>query len=144
MVKDFGQWLRIKAELDIRQDLPTFQEREIWWCSIGLNVGFEILGKDEKFTRPVLILRKYSRSTFFGLPLTSKRKQHPYHYHLNVAGKEGSVLLDQGRTIDSRRLTKKISKLNENDAVAIKGAFIGALLINAQLTNDRRRVLNQG
>ena len=126
-MKDFGQWLRIKAELDIRHDSPTFQEREIWWCSIGVNVGFEIFGKDEKFTRPVLILRKYSRSTFFGLPLTSKRKQHPYHYHLHVAGKEGSVLLDQGRTIDSRRLIKKISKLNENDVAAIKEAFIQAL-----------------
>ena len=33
-----------------------FRERKIWWCSIGLNIGFEENGKGKLFNRPVLVL----------------------------------------------------------------------------------------
>lgn len=127
MKKDFHNWHKVKVSLENRKNLPTFSEREIWWCSIGVNVGYEIFGKNEEFVRPVLILKKYSRSTFFGLPLTSKRKNHPFHYHLRFHDVDGSILLDQGRTIDSRRLGRLIGKLTEKEVGHIKNAFSNAL-----------------
>ena len=115
MSKDFNHWNNIKQQLDSIKEPPLFKEREIWWCSIGINVGFEILGKNDELTRPVLILRKHSHFTFFGLPLTSKRKNISTCYPLSINKREGSILLDQGRTLDSRRLKKRILKGSYED-----------------------------
>jgi len=122
-MKDFSNWNILKQELDDKDNAPLFKEREIWWCSVGVNVGYEIFGKDEQFTRPVLVLRKFSKFTFFGLPLTSSKKDFPSYFPLDFRGKEGSVLLDQGRTIDARRLVRRMGRLKETEALEIKTAF---------------------
>ncbi len=129
MEKDFNKWNNIKQELDnFTERLPSFREREIWWCSIGVNIGFEIYGKGNIYTRPVLVLAKYSKFTFLGLPLTSSyNKQNPYHFPINLDGKSGSVLLSQGRMLDSKRLAGKISKISENNFERIKKAFKDAI-----------------
>lgn len=123
MKKDFDGWNGIKKELDLRKDPPLFKEREIWWCSIGMNVGYEIYGKKELFTRPVLILKKYSYATFFGLPLTSKRKNGYFFFPIDLKEKKGGILLDQGCTLDARRLADKISYVTPLQFKKIKEAM---------------------
>lgn len=124
MEKDFDSWHNLKIQIDSLEHLPTFNEREIWWCSIGMNIGYELYGKNDKFVRPVLILRKHSKFTFFGLPLTSKRKEtRPSYYPLDFQKQEGSVILDQGRTLDSRRLIKLMGKLTPMQVESIRKAF---------------------
>jgi hypothetical protein len=39
MQKDFPGWHRQKEQLHAQHHTPTFQEREIWWCSVGVNIG---------------------------------------------------------------------------------------------------------
>ncbi len=57
--KHFQEWIILKERLELRIDAAPFvNEGEIWWASIGENVGFEISGKSERFSRPVLIFRK--------------------------------------------------------------------------------------
>ena len=34
-----------RAQLQAQHQTPTFQEREIWWCSVCVNVGHEMDGK---------------------------------------------------------------------------------------------------
>lgn len=82
-----------------------------------------MFGKDENFVRPVLILRKHSIFTFFGLPLTSRRKNISSHYHLDFKDEKGSVVLDQGKTFDSRRLIKKMGKIPTQKVEAIRTAL---------------------
>lgn len=127
MNKDFDQWNELKKRLDIVSVPPLFREGEVWWCSVGLNIGYEVMGKHLEFTRPVLVLRKYNRHTFFGLPPTSKRKPIPAHYPLDVAGKQGSLLLDQGKTFDSRRLCRRMLHLSKERLQHIKEAFMASL-----------------
>src|SRR6266498_257441 len=97
MEKDFNGWHRLKIALDSVKQPPTFQEREIWWCSIGINVGYEMYGKGHIFTRPVLVLRKYSRFTFLGVPLSSRMKDSPYYHPINFRGRDVSAVFDQVR-----------------------------------------------
>jgi len=40
MKKDFQNWHKIKADIDQFRLSPFFREREIWWCSLGANVGY--------------------------------------------------------------------------------------------------------
>ena len=51
---DFPGWHRHKEQLHAQHHTPTFQEREIWWCSVGVNVGHEMDGKNQFYNRPVL------------------------------------------------------------------------------------------
>ncbi|MEM6429496.1 MAG: hypothetical protein AAF708_09680 [Deinococcota bacterium] len=39
--RNFDTWNDYKKQLDTRKDAPRFNEREIWWCSLGANVGFD-------------------------------------------------------------------------------------------------------
>lgn len=41
MKKDFNSWSQLKQKIDSQEKFPYFEEREIWWCSIGLNIGHE-------------------------------------------------------------------------------------------------------
>jgi mRNA interferase MazF len=58
MKKDFRKWHFRKKLVHESKNIPYFYEREIWWCSIGLNVGYEQDGKNDNFERPVLVLKK--------------------------------------------------------------------------------------
>ena len=123
-MKDFDKWNVVKKQIDNNRKIPTFNEREIWWCSIGMNIGFEVFGKDEKFWRPVLILIKHNRNTFFGLPLGSTLKQESrHHYELDFNGRKGSVLLSQGRTLSSMRLSNRMGKISEKKFDGIKEVY---------------------
>ena len=43
---------------------PSFKEGELWWCSIGINVGVEIFGKGPDAVRPVVIFKKINKFLF--------------------------------------------------------------------------------
>lgn len=122
-VKDFCGWHVLKQELDKGERLPTFHEREIWWCSIGLNIGFELFGKSKVFSRPVLVIRKFGQATFLGVPLTTSAKKGYYRYPYEVGDKKGSLIFDQVRTYDARRLRNVIEKVPEPRFEKIKQAM---------------------
>lgn len=56
-VKDFENWNREKQYINAIEKELYFNEREIWWCAFGVNIGVEIDGKNGKHERPGLILR---------------------------------------------------------------------------------------
>lgn len=124
MSKDFNNWNIVKQTLDGEHKPPFFKEREIWWCSIGVNIGFEVYGKGDIYSRPVLILKKLSASTFIGLPMTSKRKDVPFRHPINFKGQNGALLLDQMRIMDCKRLSKIMGTIGakrfENIRKAVK------------------------
>ena len=128
-MKNFDKWHNLKKYLDSfeKDKIVRFNDCEVWWCSVGVNVGYEIFGKDERFVRPVMIIRKYSPSTFFGLPMSSKRKPIDSYYPFSFQGEDGSVLLDQGRVFDARRLVRRMGRANKKDVRKIKTAFINYL-----------------
>ena len=80
MKKEFWKWHRLKEQLNDRECQASFHEREIWFCSVGVNVGHEIDGKHEWFERPVLILSKLSNDTFWGIPLTTQPKEGRFYF----------------------------------------------------------------
>lgn len=57
MEKNFDKWNGEKKRVNIRDENTLFHEREVWWCSLGVNIGFEQDGKNDIFERPVLIIR---------------------------------------------------------------------------------------
>lgn len=123
MSKHFQQWHSIKSEIDELWHRPFFHEREIWWCSTGLNVGFEQDGKGENFSRPVLIIKGFSRNVFLCIPLTTKIKQGKYYFNITLGDNiPRQVILSQLRLLDSKRLQEKITTLGIKQFFAVKKA----------------------
>ena len=111
MYKDFDCWNELKKTLEKR--VPVFcNERELWWCSIGANIGTETSGKNELFERPVLILEVYNKHSIRVVPLTSKVKNDRFHTKLDYQGRQGWAILSHSKTISSKRLQRKLYKIN--------------------------------
>jgi len=64
MEKDFDRWNIEKKIMHSTTKQPSFNQGDIWLCRIGINVGFEVDGKDRLFLIPILILKKFGASTF--------------------------------------------------------------------------------
>lgn len=126
-IKNFEGWGKLKERIDTYRTIPIFHEREIWWCSIGMNIGYEIYGKGDIFTRPVLIIKKFSPFTFLCLPLSTKLKTNEYYYPITFNGETRRVIFDQAKTLDGRRLAEFIARLPENQFDKIKKAFLSKL-----------------
>ncbi|MFA6340631.1 MAG: type II toxin-antitoxin system PemK/MazF family toxin [Candidatus Paceibacterota bacterium] len=127
MHKDFDKWNTEKKNLEIREKKIRFHEREIWWCSIGTNIGDEQDGKNLLFERPVLVLRKFNDKLLWAVPMTTKVKEGTYYRMLDHDGVTFSVILSQIRLLSVKRLQRRIRKINENDFQTIidgiKGLF---------------------
>ncbi len=124
MEEGLDEWHKLQDSLNKRTDFPRPKRRQVWWCAVGYNIGSEqscTIG----FQRPVLVLRVFG-SIFWGLPITSsdpegKKDDNPLFYkiegipYLSPSGEkknlEGYVALHQLRAYDSRRLQRKILKM---------------------------------
>ena len=84
MQKDFDAWNTEKKNIHNYQSYPFFKERDIQWCSLGTNVGFEQDGDSHEHQRPVLILKGLSANTCFAIPLTSSTSKHPLRIPLGM------------------------------------------------------------
>ncbi len=122
-MKDFKNWFKLKKEINVNKRTIRFYPREIWWCSLGANVGFEQDGKNNKFERPVLILRKFNDSVLWILPLTKSNKNGRYYCRLENNGIKYSIILSQVKLICAKRLLRRIRKLSKSEFTIVKNKF---------------------
>lgn len=128
--KDFKSWLKIKINIENKKNFPFFHEREIWWCSLGSNIGIEEDGKNDSFERPVLIFRKFNKEMFWGLSLTSKYKDGIFYYSFWLHEKKRTVILSQIRTLSSKRLIRRLGKIGEKEFKAIEKHVVALIKTN--------------
>ncbi len=121
---EFENWHKLKQDIHSSKSRLHFRQGEIWFVSIGQNIGYEVFGKGEQFLRPVLVFRKINKSTFLSIPLTSKIKEDKYHFVINFKDKENSAMLSQIRTIDAKRLSYKIGSLEKSVFENLEKAFV--------------------
>ena len=119
--KDFDGWITKKKEYHYREILPPmFKERDIWWISIGINIGFEEDGKHERYLRPVLILKKFNRDLFLGIPMSTKIKDNRYYISVSVDNQTVSALISQIRVFSAKRMQDKLAELEKGDFEKVK------------------------
>ena len=115
------------------REKKIFSAWEIWWCVLGQNIGVEIYGKWDTFSRPILILKKIGKYGFIGLPSTTK--------HENIRNKTmitspieleewilSAFRYDQIRTFDTVRLQEKICDISDLRLREIQAAFYAYLI----------------
>jgi len=123
--KDFNNWNQKKILLNNNRDSFFYHEREVWWCSLGVNVGFEQDGKGEDFSRPILVIKGFSRNVLLCIPLTTKPKEGKYYLDISLKDEiKRKVILSQIRLIDSKRLKEKICTIDKKQFRIIKQKII--------------------
>ena len=75
------------------------------------------LGSEIKKTRPCLIISpdelNANLNTVIAAPMTTRKRGIPSRVNCKFRNKLGQIALDQIRTVDKRRLIKKLGEMNE-------------------------------
>ena len=101
-----------------------------------------LVGREQGGTRPVLIVQNDTGNrhspTVIAAAITSQTGKARLPTHINIAGgsvglsKDAVILLEQGRTIDKRRLREHMGRLDDehmalvNDALAVSFGLNGS------------------
>jgi mRNA interferase MazF len=98
------------------------QQFEVFIVNLDPTIGSEI-----KKTRPCVIIspdemNKYLDTVVIA-PITSQSKKYPTRIKIDLEGNDNWVVIDQIRTIDKSRLTKKITLLDKKEIAAIKNVI---------------------
>lgn len=121
MQKYFNEWNLEKQLLEkVLEESKSFHEKEIWWSSIGINLGDEQDGKNSLFERPVLVVKKFNKKLAWVLPLSTKEKNGAYYHFLEYDGRKFTVLLSQLRLLSSKRFRRFIRKISPHQLSVIK------------------------
>lgn len=86
---------------------------EVWLINLDPTIGKEI-----KKTRPCIILSHDSINLYLDTiiiaPLTSTLRNFPMRINCRFLQKDGQVVLDQIRSIDQKRIIKRLGVMNTN------------------------------
>ena len=84
---------------------------EVWLVALDPTLGSEI-----RKTRPCIVVSPPEMHDFLRTiivaPMTTSSRPAPFRIPLRFGGKNGLVLLDQTRTIDKRRLAKRVGRVS--------------------------------
>jgi mRNA interferase MazF len=126
-MNDFDRWSEKKQQIHQEDRFFYYREREVWWCSIGMNIGVEVIGKNQNFERPVLILCRFNKDMFWGIPLTSKKKVGSIYSELTHERGKSWAILSQMRLFSTKRLLRKIGRVSKLDFEKTQNQFISTI-----------------
>ena len=99
-------------------------------CLVNLD---PTIGHEMKKTRPCLVISPNEMNenirTFIIAPMTTKSHNYPTRIKVSFDGKAAWIVLDQIRTIDKRRLVKKLGRIHNDTVLAVK-AVIKEMLVD--------------
>ncbi len=118
--------IEIKTDFNTQDKCPqqkTFiRLGDIFWCYLGINVGYEQNGVGPNLVRPVVIINVFSDNFFLAAPLTTKK--HDGNWYIKVSFNESFVILNQIRPIDINRLKEIMGYLPEDELKNIIDRYI--------------------
>jgi len=75
---------------------------------------------------------------FWGLPLTSRVKQHkPFHFSFSLHQKSQTAILSQMRILSSKRLIRRLGKVSDAQLVALNKAIVSFITETDPLRGPR-------
>ena len=135
-IKNYIKWMGVKRKIHNNGIVRTIREGEIWWAAVGENVGVEIDGKNEKYSRPILILRKFSNLFFLATPLTSRPHKGTWYQEFIFQNRFENAVLVQTKPMDVKRLYQKMGEVSKGDYKKILDAYLG--LFGVKICPNRR------
>jgi mRNA interferase MazF len=85
------------------------------------------LGSELKKTRPCVILSPSELNQYLNTvviaPMTTNQKKYPTRVEVNHNGKKGMIAIDQIKTIDKMRISKKFGMLSSSEIAKCKSVL---------------------
>ncbi|MEL6931197.1 MAG: type II toxin-antitoxin system PemK/MazF family toxin [Cyanobacteria bacterium J06600_6] len=105
-------------------DLVSYPHHgEVWLVSLEPTVGSEI-----RKTRPCVVISPDEINrllrTVIVAPLTTTIKNYPTRVTVAFQEKEGSIALDQIRSVDKSRLLRKLGNLSKKESQTVSNILI--------------------
>ena len=98
------------------------KQYQIYLINLDPTIGHEI-----KKTRPCVIISPNEMNSTIGTviiaPMTTKSHNYPTRVPLTFQEKNGWIVLDQIRTIDKKRIIKKLGKLKPLEIESLKSVL---------------------
>ena len=94
----------------------------VFWVNLDPTIGAEVSKTHPCVVISPVEMNKYLRTVIIA-PVNHTIKSYPTRINCSIKGEPGSIMLDQVRTIDKRRLTGFISSLNDDEAEQIKAVI---------------------
>ena len=108
--------------------IPRIANGEVWWAAVGENVGIEINGKSEYYSRPVIVFKKLSHLGFMGIPLSTQEHNGSWYVNFRFQGKEVYAALSQAKVFSTARLYTRLGQVAEDDMAKVKNGFCNLYL----------------
>ena len=124
MKRNYIAWYKLKSTIESNESVPQFSEREVWWCSLGANIGHEEDGKNQLFERPIFVLKKYNKDLFLALPLSTAKKSSRFYHPLSVGDVNTIVMLSQARVLSAKRLQRRLGRATSDEQTSIWNAYV--------------------
>ena len=117
LLKIFVDWTKLKIRIHVSERMPAFpKKKEIWWVSLGQNIGVEANGKNATFERPVLVIKVFNTYSYLVAPISSKVREDKYLFEfINNADESNIVNISQLRTISAKRFVRKVADMTDSD-----------------------------
>ena len=95
---------------------------EVFLINLDPTIGHEI-----KKTRPCVVISPDEMNnniqTVIIAPMTTKSHDYPTRVKIKFQDKTGWIVLDQIRTVDKRRLVKRLGRITKSEAERVKGVI---------------------
>lgn len=95
---------------------------EVFLINLDPTIGHEI-----KKTRPCLVISPDEMNsniqTVIIAPMTTKSHDYPTRVKIKFQDKTGWIVLDQIRTVDKRRLVKRLGRITKSQIDRVKGVI---------------------
>ena len=118
--KDFDKWNSVKKRIHADEIKVNIRASEIRWITCGVNVGSEIDGKGESFTRPALIVHVVGSVLALVIPLSTKIKDVAGYIPFEFQGKQVSICVHQMRIIAQRRILARKGRISDKRLKQVK------------------------
>ena len=92
---------------------------DVYWIDLNPTIGAEM-----QKVRPCVIVSPKELNdhldTVIIIPITSSVHGYPYRVGCHLMGRDGEIATDQIRTVDKRRLKKRITELTANETASLQ------------------------
>ena len=116
IIERFKSWFKLKIRIYRSEPKAYPKVKEIWWVSLGQNIGVEVNGKNETFERPAVVIKVFNNLGMLVAPISSKVKEGKYFVEFtNSVGEKNIINMSQIRSISGKRFIRKVGEL-ENES----------------------------
>jgi mRNA interferase MazF len=122
--KNFDKWNEVKKQTETSDTKVYIRAGEIRWISVGVNVGSEIDGKGDSFTRPGLVLHVIGSHLALVVPFSTKIKEVPGYFPFEWKGVTTALCIHQLRIVSQKRILSRKGRVSEDRLKMVKDAIL--------------------